>query len=115
MLAVNDVVVRTILSAMNGVAHRQRVTADNIANAATPGFRASSVSFEESLSQAVRRGSPESVTPRVALSATPVKQDGNSVDLTNEVLALDTAGLQFEALVSAMNFKMSSMRAALSR
>lgn len=115
MYAVDDVVTRTILAAMDGVALRQRVTAHNIANSATPEFRAQKVDFEQSLAQAVRRGRPEDAGLRVADAGSPVKQDGNSVDLTNEMLSLDSAGLQFDALVSALNFKISSMRAALSR
>ena len=115
MDAVNDRVVQSILSALDGVALRQQVTAHNIANASTPGFRAQQVDFESSLASAIARGEPTSARPDVSLANTPVKQDGNSVDMTREMTTMSEAGLHFDALIAAMNFKMNVVRSALAR
>ena len=115
MLVVDDVVTSAVMRAMDGVALRQRVVANNLANAATPGFRAQAVDFEDSLATAISAGRPQDTAITVRSSGTPVKLDGNSVDVTSEVMSLDRASLQFEGLVSALNFKLSTVRAALSR
>src|SRR5690606_38210897 len=44
-------------SALDGLALRQRVIANNVANLNTPGYLAQRVSFERELAQAVRSGS----------------------------------------------------------
>ncbi len=62
-LVVSDAVEQVLCLALDGVSLRQRVTADNIANVDTPGFRATSVDFETSLRQAVEGGTP-GATPR---------------------------------------------------
>lgn len=111
----NDIVTRTISMALDGAAQRQKVIVNNIANASTPGFKAQEVSFEQSLAQALRSGRPELATAQVITSQTPVKQDGNSVDMTREVTSMAENGLLFEALVNAMSFKISTVRAALGR
>ena len=65
-------------SALDGIALRQRVIADNIANVDTPGYRATSVDFETSLRAAIASGDPSAArrprcarpTPRWAPTAT---------------------------------------------
>ncbi len=47
-------------SALDSVSHRQRMTAQNIANVMTPGYRAQRVHFEDSLASAVQSGDPTS-------------------------------------------------------
>lgn len=115
MEPVNDRVTQAIVAALDGVAARQGVIAHNIANSSTPGYRAQRVSFEDSLAAAISRGEPGAARVTTSLANTPVKQDGNSVDLTKEVTAMSEAGLQYSALVSALNFKFSVVRSALSR
>ncbi len=58
-LIVSDAVTQVLRTALDGVSLRQQVTADNIANVDTPGFRATSVDFETSLRQATEDGSIE--------------------------------------------------------
>jgi len=112
---VGDSVTSALETALTGISTRQKVIADNIANASTPGYRARAVSFESSLSSALSSGDPSSALISVTDANTPVKQDGNSVDMTTEVTQLNEAGLMYDALVSAMNFKLTAARSALSR
>ena len=46
---IGDVTSSALHSALSGLAQRQRVTADNIANLQTPGFLAGRVDFESGL------------------------------------------------------------------
>lgn len=106
---------RVVEAAMRGIGERQRVIADNIANAATPNYRARSVDFETSLASAVRTGDMSNARVSVTDRPNPVKQDGNTVDATEEFMQMDQAALMYEALVQAMNFRVSSVRSALAR
>ena len=108
-----DTVTSAVERALDGVARRQRVTANNIANVATPGFRASRVAFEEDLADAVRRGAPNSVEASVIDAGSPARIDGNNVVLEDETQIMVTSGLQYEALVQALNYKLSVLRAAV--
>src|SRR3954467_5311638 len=53
---IGDVTTTALHAALAGLAERQRVTADNIANVNTPGFLAGRTDFESALSGALRNG-----------------------------------------------------------
>ncbi len=55
-------------TALDGLALRQRVIADNVANIQTPGFLAGRVSFEDSLASAVADGSGAGSISTVAVA-----------------------------------------------
>lgn len=103
--------------ALSGVAERQRVTAHNIANVNTPGFRSSRVEFESQLAAALERGAGAvaRVRPTDVAANTPVNTRGNDVAIELENQELITAGLQYEALVNALNHKFGVLRTALGR
>lgn len=104
--------------ALHGVAERQRVTAHNVANLNTPGFQASRVEFEGALADALRSGRSAAVdNDLVSFSRTDDPSDlrGNNVSLERESRELITSGLQYEALVNALNFRISALRTAASR
>jgi flagellar basal-body rod protein FlgB len=103
--------------ALAGVAERQRVASHNIANVNTPGFRSSRVAFEAQLAEALERGvdSVARVRPTDVRANTPINTRGNDVALELENQTLITAGLQYEALVNALNHKFGVLRTALGR
>ena len=98
---------------LNGVAQRQKVTADNIANAATPGFTASKVDFEANLAAALERGSPAEAGSTLSLSTDAPGINGNNVSVETEVTTMIRSGLQYDALVSALNYKLGLLRTAI--
>jgi flagellar basal-body rod protein FlgB len=108
-----DLATSAIERALDGVATRQRVSAHNIANVATPGFRASRVSFEQDLAGAIGRGAPGTARTEVTAAGTPARADGNNVVLEDETQIMITSGLQYEALVQALNYKLSVLRTAI--
>lgn len=99
--------------AMTAVSLRQRVTADNLANAMTPGYRAQRVDFEGSLADAMRAGRPESAATSLRTTSDAPKLDGNNVDLEEEVTEQLRTGLQYQALVQAANHKLNLLRTAI--
>ncbi|HZQ87353.1 MAG TPA: flagellar basal body protein [Acidimicrobiales bacterium] len=91
-------------AALNGLMARQSVIANNIANASTPGFKASQVSFEAALRQAMQAGTAPATDPSVVspTMAAP-NQDGNNVNLEGETLSLAETELRYQAMVDAVN------------
>ena len=101
-------------TALAGLSLRQDVVADNIANLDTPGFRARSVEFEESLRTAVARGGvPEG---GVALTSTPtltpVGPNGNNVDLRKETMAAMQTVFQYQTATRAVSDRLGLVRTA---
>ena len=56
LVSASDPVAAALGSALDGLALRQRVAADNIANIDTPGFTAATLDFESSLRSALADG-----------------------------------------------------------
>lgn len=110
----NDTTTKAIEFALIGVNQRQQTTAHNIANVNTPGFHSSRIRFEDQLSEALRGGRSldDLEVDRVAAN-TPLNTRGNDVALEEESQDLITAGLHYEALVNAMNYKLGVMRSAI--
>ena len=99
-------------SALDGLALRQRVIADNVANIQTPGFLAGRVSFEDSLAQAVSggRGAVTSVQSR---STDPTRVDGNNVNLDQETLLNVETNLRYQLATQAVDGTFSKLRTAM--
>ena len=109
-----DSVQSALERAMDGVALRQRVSAQNIANVMTPGYHAQRVSFEDDLASALADGQdPSTAALTVGDSGNAVNENGNSVDLADESTSLMKSGLQYEALVQATNYRFGILKAAL--
>jgi flagellar basal-body rod protein FlgB len=125
----NDRLIRT---ALEGLTARQRTIADNVANVDTPEFKASHVSFETALKQAVGSveqplpmtkvqnavagpgDAPVDVKPSVTIDADLSRRnDGNNVDVDREMLELADTNLRFNALIQTMNAKLSGLRYAI--
>ncbi|NUU18959.1 flagellar biosynthesis protein FlgB [Cellulomonas humilata] len=99
-------------SALDGLALRQRVIANNVANIQTPGYHAQRVSFEDELSQAVRHGGG-AVTAQVARSLEPTREDGNNVNLDTETLLNVDTNLRYQLATQAISGQFASVRAAM--
>lgn len=108
-----DVTTSATVAAMDGLSQRGSVRAHNIANAQTPGFRAMQVEFEDALSTALRRGTPEDVRVTSMLTPSVVDARGNSVDLETEMVEGMKDGLQRDTMVAAFNFKTGNLRMAI--
>ncbi|MEW6191843.1 MAG: flagellar basal body rod protein FlgB [Bacillota bacterium] len=119
-----------LIKTLDATALRQRVIADNIANADTPGFKKSVVRFEDALQQVLKGNSlplrtadPRhigadpfaSVTPRVEqVNTTALRTDGNNVDVEEEMVNLVTNNLTYQAAVRFITGKLSALRYVIS-
>ncbi|WP_149203362.1 flagellar basal body rod protein FlgB [Actinotalea subterranea] len=101
-----------INSALDGLALRQRVIADNVANIQTPGFLAGRVSFEESLAAAVSDGTG-ATTPATSRSLAATREDGNNVNLDEETLLNVETNLRYQLATQAVDGTFSKLRTAM--
>ena len=111
---IGDVTTSALKAALDGLAQRQRVTADNIANINTPGFLAGRVDFESSLRGAIAGGDdPASANAVVARSLEPTNTNGNNVNLDSETIIATETGLRYQLALNALDGKYNQLRTAL--
>lgn len=121
----NNRTVAILAKAMDAASLRQQVIANNIANANTPGFKRSTVVFEEILRSALdektgqkREGqaSPgverlNEVQPRVVRdSSTTMRTDGNNVDIEMEMAQLAMNTINYNSAAQLLNGKLAQIR-----
>ena len=111
---IGDVTSTALHAALSGLAERQRVTADNIANLQTPGFLAGRVDFESALRNELSNGDTPSISPgTIARSLEPTRTDGNNVNLDEETITATETGLRYQLALNALDGKYDVMRTAL--
>ncbi len=103
----------TLHSALRGLAARQRVIADNIANVQTPGFLAGRVQFEDALRSAVASGESPDVQPTIARSLEPTREDGNNVNLDTETISGIDTNLRYSLVTRAFDERHRLLRTAM--
>lgn len=109
-----DAISSAIQLALHGLADRQHVTENNIANVQTPGFIAQSTDFETSLKKALNGDSEVAVNPVHLNTTAPTTLSGNNVDFDNEsVTAIDTE-LRYKAMIEAMTAKFNILKSSIS-
>jgi flagellar basal-body rod protein FlgB len=109
-----DVTSSVVRVALKGLAQRQRVIADNIANIETPQFLAGRVQFEDALRTAVETGSsPREVAPEVARSLEPTRENGNNVNLDHETLSHMDTSLRYQTMLKALDSKYGMLRSVI--
>lgn len=126
--------ISVLARALDALALRQEVTASNVANADTPGFRAQAVRFEELLQAMLtnsfaplpltrtnlRHLSPTPTTPAsvelqvVDLTGTRYRNDGNNVDIEREMGLLAETALRYSAVSEALARRLALLRAMAS-
>ncbi|WP_448625357.1 flagellar basal body rod protein FlgB [Geodermatophilus sp. URMC 64] len=113
-MLIEDRTMTALHSALSGLATRQRVTADNIANVNTPGFLAGRTDFETALKSAVTNGDTPSISGgTVARSLEPTNTNGNNVNLDSETVIATETGLRYQLALNALDGKYALLRNAL--
>jgi len=106
-------------AALKGLGLRQQVTANNVANADTPGYKARTVNFEQELRWAMAhapnsRSLQEEVTPKVTLTSNRVgRMDGNSVDMDQELLLMTETAMRYSAVARAISSRLALYNAVV--
>jgi flagellar basal-body rod protein FlgB len=115
-MGIADTHMNTMHFALDGLARRGEVRANNVANAETPGFLASGVNFESALADALQRHDIEGVRdPGAYLRDTLPDIHGNTVDLETETVEMLEDGIMTEAMSASYTAKVTRWRTAMSR
>lgn len=96
-------------------AQRMTVLASNIANAATPGYKARDIDFGRALQLARSGGDPAEAFNRSLGYRIPDRPaiDGNTVELSTEQTAFAENALRYRASLAFVDSRISSLRRAL--
>ena len=109
-----DLTMQAIQTSLDGLAARQRILAQNLANSETPGYVAQNVNFEDSLRSAMETGDvsePGLIT--TANTSDPTLPNGNNVNVDQETLGLVDTGLRYQLATQSMNNEFSILRTSL--
>ena len=110
-----DLAMRAIQASLDGLAARQRIIAENLANVDTPGYLAGRVSFESSLAEALQDGAPEMSGISTSHSLDPTRMNGNNVNVDDENVLLIETGLRFQLATESMNNKFRILHQSIRR
>lgn len=121
---------RLLEAALDGLAVRQKVVGDNVANVDTPGFKASHASFEQALRLAMgaEKGlrmlpvehalpGPDDLPPGLAAQVerdpSSRRVDGNNVDIDQEMVALAETNLTYNAITQLASARLQLLRTVI--
>ncbi|MGQ0825055.1 MAG: flagellar basal body rod protein FlgB [Actinomycetota bacterium] len=111
-----DETMRAIEFSMDGLAARQRVIAENLANVDTPGYLAGRISFEDNLRLALEKhGTTDGAELASGRSLDPTRMNGNNVNVDDENVSLIETGLRFQLAAESMNSKFRLLRLSIRR
>ncbi len=127
----NDLSYQRIKEGLDASSMRQRTISSNLANVNTSGYKANKVEFESELRKAMDKsavgmkatheghlgGSMESaVTPKtVRTQGTSMNENGNNVDIDNEMVELASNEIYYSALISQINQKLGNMNYVINK
>jgi flagellar basal-body rod protein FlgB len=115
----SDPITAALATALDGLALRQKVTANNIANVDTPHFTASRVDFESSLRAALDSGTLDTSSlgdPTIGTvlpTSGPPSATGNNVDLGTEEMTALQATFRYQLLSRAVGDRFGLVTTAI--
>ena len=99
---------------------RQQVISNNLANAATPGYKSKSLEFETVLDRQLSvtgksdksiQSALDRVNPKIIeQSGTTTREDGNNVDEDKESIEMARALIEYTYLVNSLSSQISRMK-----
>jgi flagellar basal-body rod protein FlgB len=127
-----DPTVKALQFSLDGLSKRAQVANNDIANADTPNFKSSEVTFESSLRQALQGGDsplaltrtdgahmdPGAIAANAGITETPMlnsitKNDNNNVDLEREMTTLAESNIMYDAMTQMTSTKLSILRSSI--
>ncbi len=127
----NNLTLRALSFALDGLSARQRATAHNIANDDTPGYKAHHVSFENQLQRAIHNNSEtglslevtnpahldlsgsKSPTIEIQHETNSLRNDENNVDIDLEMTNLAQTTIRYQALTQISGMKFSLLKSII--
>jgi len=132
MKQITDRTTDALAASLNFRGIRQNVTASNLANAETPGYKAKVLNFEDALARAIdleglnaanKMGPEDFAMGSGAISRAKadiydnpegnVSNDGNSVDMEREMATLQENSILYKAALQLINKKLGALRYAV--
>lgn len=96
-----------IQRAMSAAMLRQKLLANNIANADTPGYKRFDLALQQAIQATDERSTARSIYQE---KGTSLRVDGNNVDIEQEMAAVAENSLYYESLATSLSKQMSSLR-----
>ncbi len=131
-MKVDDTTLKAIAASMNFRQMRQELINSNIANAETPGYKAKRIDFEDALARAIDLDEQQSLNvsddkhynvggggfnnlqPEVYEdSSDVVSEDGNTVNVSEEMAKMVENKIMYDAAVQLLNKKLGMMKYAI--
>lgn len=110
----SDITMGALEYALNGLAQRGDVRANNVANANTPGFQATKVTFEGALADALSNADLSNVaSPSTSIAPGAPDALGNTVSLEDEMIEGIKDNIGFQTHIQGYNFKIDVLRKAI--
>ena len=129
----SNTTMRALQFTLDGLSKRAQVATNNVVNANTPNFKASQVTFQASLRQALTGNTnnpvpltltdgadinPDAQVGQAAIVETPLtnlvlKNDGNNVDIEREMTTLAETNIMYDAVAQFATDKLGILRAAV--
>ena len=116
----NNTSMTLLEKSLDAVWQRQRVIANNIANAATPGYKSQRLEFEEMLERRIEQAGTDEESLKSAIDgvrpqivrdeSTVAQEDGNNVDLDLENIEMARAQMQYGYLTSSLNAQINRLK-----
>jgi flagellar basal-body rod protein FlgB len=93
---------------------QMKLTAENMANIDTPGYKTQGFNFEGELSRALRAGaSTETAVDVASVDGLTARPDGNNVSMDREGMQLAKAQLEFRAGIALLKSENSRVMSAI--
>ena len=96
---------------------RQKVIANNLSNANTPGYTRRELDFEAELSKILKQEDMEllrDIEGKVVLDkSNPAKNDGNNISVTQEMNEMSQNGVLFNLMQRALGTKLNIIKSAI--
>jgi flagellar basal-body rod protein FlgB len=108
---------------LDGSARRQRVLADNIANADTPGYTRQDLPFDAQLREVINRPGLAHAARAAEVEEIPLhthpdydsprRLDGNNVNIEREMVGVAKNTLQYETAIQMLSMKFRALKSAI--
>lgn len=109
-----DVTDAALVVALQGTEQQQAVLSNNIANANTPGFEPSNVSFQDALAAALQSANGNenmvsAVQPSTSVDTSQMTPDGNGVDIDRASTTLAETQILFDSAMAMETSRLHTM------
>ncbi|RLE13617.1 flagellar basal body rod protein FlgB [Candidatus Aerophobetes bacterium] len=114
----NDVTYLLLKKMLDVCTLRHRIIANNIANVDTPGYKRTTVIFEEKLRSLLKRGlnaeKIREIQPQIYIDETSTwREDFNNVDIEKEMVRLSTNTLRYSIYAQLIEKKLQTIKQAI--